>query len=67
LKLALEGGMPDVDASRKLAAWYREFAERAGDHWIWERRLRTAEQLKAERHRVEAIRVVFDRTKSRLE
>jgi hypothetical protein len=41
--------------SRKLAAWYREFAEHAGNPVIWERRLRTAEELTAEgdRHKKE--------------
>jgi hypothetical protein len=38
---------------RKLAAWYREFAERAGDPGIWERRLRRAEELEAEAARLE--------------
>jgi hypothetical protein len=40
--------MPSSDELRKLAAWYREFAERAGNPAIWEARLRTAEQLEAE-------------------
>jgi hypothetical protein len=30
---------------RRLAAWYREFAERAGNPAIWEARLKTAEAL----------------------
>ena len=38
---------------RKLAAWYREFAERAGNPAIWEARLRTAEELTAEADRLE--------------
>jgi hypothetical protein len=38
---------------RKQATWYREFAERAGNPWIWEARLRTAERLEAEAARVE--------------
>jgi hypothetical protein len=45
--------MPDANQLRKHAAWYREFAERAGNPWIWEARLRTAEQLEAEAARVE--------------
>ena len=28
-----------------LAAWYRDYAERAGTPWVWERRLQTAEEL----------------------
>ena len=38
---------------RKLAAWYREFAERAGNPAIWEARLRTAKELEAEADRAE--------------
>lgn len=33
---------------RKLASWYREFAERAGNPAIWEARLRTAEDLETQ-------------------
>ena len=40
--------MPSSEELRKLAAWDREFAERAGNPAIWEARLRTAEQLEAE-------------------
>ncbi len=39
---------------RKLAAWYREFAERAGNPAIWESRLRTADELRREADRLEA-------------
>ena len=46
--------MSDFLALRKLAAWYREFAERAGNPAIWEARLRTAEELEAEASRAEA-------------
>jgi hypothetical protein len=35
--------MSDPDELRKVAAWYREFAERAGNPTIWEARLQTAE------------------------
>jgi SMC interacting uncharacterized protein involved in chromosome segregation len=40
--------MADQDKLRKLAAWYREFAERAGSPTIWDSRLRMAEDLEAE-------------------
>jgi hypothetical protein len=43
--------MSDPDELRKLAAWYREFAERAGNPTIWEARLRTAEELEEEANR----------------
>jgi hypothetical protein len=46
--------MPDQQELRKLAAWYREFAERAGNPAIWEMRLRTAEKLEAEAAHIEA-------------
>ena len=38
---------------RELAAWYREFAERAGNPIIWEARLRTAAELEQEAVRLE--------------
>ncbi len=38
---------------RKLAAWYRDLAERAGNPAIWERRLLVAEDLEAEAVRIE--------------
>ena len=46
--------MPGPEELRKLAAWYREFAERAGEAAIWEARLRTARELEAEAARVES-------------
>lgn len=52
-------GVSDDDSStrvrrlRELAAWYRAFAERAGDPAIWAARLRTAEDLDAEASRIE--------------
>jgi chaperonin cofactor prefoldin len=41
------------DTLRELAAWYRSFAERAGNPVIWEARLQTAEDLEAEAERIE--------------
>jgi len=38
---------------RALAAWYREYAKRAGNPTIWDARLRTAEDLEAEAERIE--------------
>ena len=40
---------------RKLAGWYREFAERAGNPAIWHARLMTAEDLEREAARLEKI------------
>jgi hypothetical protein len=45
--------MSDLERLRKLAAWYREFAERTGNPTIWEMRLSTAERLEAEADRIE--------------
>ena len=39
---------------RQLAAWYRDFAERAGNPAIWEARLMTAKRLDQEADRLEA-------------
>jgi hypothetical protein len=44
--------MSDPEELRKLAAWYREFAERTGNPTIWEMRLNTAERLEAEADRI---------------
>jgi hypothetical protein len=38
---------------RELAAWYREFAERAANTAIWDARLRMAEDLEREAQHVE--------------
>jgi hypothetical protein len=43
-----DGVMNDPRELRKLAAWYRTFADRAGDPVIWEARLKTAEELERE-------------------
>lgn len=42
--------MPNIELEnpqklRELAAWYRDYAERANTPWIWEGRLQTAENL----------------------
>lgn len=42
-------GDPEWDAEvqelRARAAWYREFAERAGEPWIWDARMQRAAEL----------------------
>src|ERR1700675_4250102 len=38
---------------RELAAWYREFVQRAGNPTIWQSRLRMAEDLASEADRLE--------------
>jgi hypothetical protein len=49
----IESDPRNPDRLRELAAWYREFAERAGNPAIWEARLRTAKDLEAEAKRLE--------------
>lgn len=43
----------DATELRRLARWYRDFAERAGNPIIWEARLRTADDLEREAQRME--------------
>ena len=40
--------MEEADRLHKMAARYCEFAERAGDPWIWDARLKTADKLENE-------------------
>jgi hypothetical protein len=57
LRMPREGSeMPNPVELRKLAAWYREFAERAANPVIWDMRLRTAEELAVWADRVEVRR-----------
>jgi hypothetical protein len=47
------GELNDPSELRKLASWYRGFAERAANPVIWELRLKTAEALEREASRLE--------------
>lgn len=49
----------------RLATWYREFAERAGEPWIWEARLRRADELEEEAARLEANPIQIEEPPSR--
>ena len=40
-----ENPLEAIERLEKLAAWHRINAERAGADWVWEVRLRTAEDL----------------------
>jgi hypothetical protein len=44
--------MPASTDLLKRAAWYRKSAEQAGNPWVWEARLRAAEELEAEALRI---------------
>jgi hypothetical protein len=45
--------MREAEKLRELAAWYREFAERAGNPSIWESRILMAEDLQQEADRLD--------------
>ena len=58
----------EVDAQnpvklRRLACWYREFAERTENPTIWEGRLHMAGDLEAEADRIEHVRSPTGRRK----
>ena len=40
-----ENPLEEIGGLERLAAWHRINAERAGADWVWEARLRTAEDL----------------------
>jgi hypothetical protein len=43
-----------VERLEKLAAWHRINAEYAGASWVWEARLRTAEELERQAAKLRA-------------
>lgn len=49
-EVTLMSGNPweTIERLERLAAWHRINAERAGADWVWEARLRTAEDLERE-------------------
>lgn len=56
--------MRDPAQLRKLADWYRDFAERAANPTIWEARLLTADALDQETDRIELLLASSDRRDS---
>ena len=44
---------------RVLAAWYRDYAEAAGNPMIWDYRLSTAEDLEQQASKLERQRIPF--------
>ncbi|HVB16772.1 MAG TPA: hypothetical protein VNF04_09585 [Stellaceae bacterium] len=52
--------MDETRKLRELAAWLREFAERAGSPWIWEARLIQAKTLEDEADRLDKDGSEFD-------
>ena len=49
----------------RLAAWHRINAERAGADWVWEARLRTAEDLERQAAKIRAQ--MFDTASTRVQ
>ena len=45
--------LTEPEELRRLAAWYRDLADQAGNSAVWDARLRTAEELEAEADRLE--------------
>jgi hypothetical protein len=49
-----ENPLEAIKSLEKLAAWHRVHAERAGADWVWEARLRTAEDLEQRAAKIRA-------------
>jgi hypothetical protein len=49
-----ENRLAKIERLEWLAAWHRINAERAGADWVWEARLRTAENLECQAARISA-------------
>ena len=50
-----ENVLETIARLEKLAAWHRINAERAGADWVWEARLRTAEDLERQAGKIRAL------------
>jgi hypothetical protein len=49
-----ENRIETIERLEKLAAWHRVNAERAGADWVWEARLRAAEDLERQAAKLRA-------------
>ncbi len=56
---AINGATRNSEDLRVLAAWYRDYAELAGNPMIWDHRLRTAEDLERQASNLERQRTPF--------
>ena len=52
--LISENPLEAIERLERLAAWHRINAERAGADWVWEARLRTAEDLERQAAEIRA-------------
>ena len=57
-----ENPLETIERLERLAAWHRINAERAGALWVWEARLRTAEDLERQAAKIRAQ--LFDTAKA---
>jgi hypothetical protein len=54
MTLMSENPLQKIETLERLAAWHRINAERAGADWVWEARLRTAEDLERQAAKIRA-------------
>jgi hypothetical protein len=54
MTLMSENPLEKIERLETVAAWYRINAERAGADWVWEARLRTAEDLERQAAKIRA-------------
>jgi hypothetical protein len=62
MTLMSEDPSETIERFERLAAWHRINAERAGALWVWEARLRTAEDLERQAAKIRAQ--LFDTRKA---
>ena len=60
-----ESPLETIERLESLAAWHRINAERAGADWVWEARLRTAEDLERQAAKIRAQ--LFDTASTRMQ
>jgi hypothetical protein len=54
MTLVPENAYETIERLERLAAWHRINAERAGADWVWEARLRAAEDLERQAAKIRA-------------
>jgi hypothetical protein len=54
MTLMSDNPLEKIERLESLAAWHRINAERAGADWVWEARLRTAEDLERQAAKIRA-------------
>jgi hypothetical protein len=54
MTLMSENPLEKIETLERLAGWHRINAEHAGADWVWEARLRTAEDLERQAAKIRA-------------